>query len=104
MSLDKDLFYMARRCTLPAPAASSPTIPVPRPTLAEQLAAVEAAEEARRASVKAEAVALRATLDLSTLGAAPRGEVLYHLAHAHKHGHGYALLAAIKTYREAVGL
>lgn len=66
--------------------------------------AVEAAEAQRRTQVKAEAVALREVLDLKALRAEHRGQVLYHLAHAEEHGHGYSLLAAIMTYREAVGL
>jgi hypothetical protein len=99
---DRDLFDAAARYrTLPAPAASSPTIPVPRPTLAEGFTGIdrrcaELRERARDEARYLRGVVRESGLDLRT---ADRATVLHHLDHAETHGHVYSVQAALDVLR-----
>lgn len=92
---------MSRADTIPAPVASSPTIPVPRPTLAEELAGIyrrcaELRERARDEARYLRGVLRESGLDLRT---ADRATVLHHLDHAETRGHVYSVQAAIDVLR-----
>lgn len=92
---------MSRADTIPAPAASSPTIPVPRPTLAEELAGIdrrcaELRERARDEARYLRGVVSESGLDLRT---ADRATLNYHIDHAEEFGHLYGVQAALDVLR-----
>ena len=92
---------MSRADTIPAPVASSPTIPVPRPTLAEEVTGIdrrcaELRERARDEARHLRALVRESGLDLRT---ADRESVLDHLDHAETHGHVYSVYAALDVLR-----
>lgn len=92
---------MIRADTIPAPVASSPTIPVPRPTLAEEVTGIdrrcaELRERARDEARYLRCVVRESGLDLRT---ADRASLNYHLDHAETHGHVYSVYAALDVLR-----
>lgn len=92
---------MIRADTIPAPVASSPTIPVPRPTLAEEVAGFdrrcsELRERARDEARYLRCVVRESGLDLRT---ADRASLNYHLDHAEEFGHLYGVFAALDVLR-----
>lgn len=92
---------MSRTETIPAPVASSPTIPVPRPTLTEELAGFDRRCAELRERARDEARALRRVLRESglSLRTDDRATVLHHLDHAETHGHVYSAQAALDVLR-----
>lgn len=92
---------MSRTETIPAPVASSPTIPVPRPTLTEELAGFDRRCAELRERARDEARALRRVLRESglKLRTDDRATVLHHLDHAETHGHVYSAQAALDVLR-----
>ena len=99
--LPQDIAEAERYRTLPAPAASSPTIPVPRPTLAEEVAGFDGqcAEIVR--SIRATAVRLRDLVDSSGVALSPsdRDALDFFLARAREKGRNHDLELALITLR-----
>ena len=92
---------MSRTETIPAPVASSPTIPVPRPTLTEELAGFDRRCAELRERARDEARALRRVLRESglKLRTDDRESLNNHLDHAETHGHAYSVQAALDVLR-----
>ena len=92
---------MIRADTIPAPVASSPTIPVPRPTLAEEVTGIDRRCAELRERARDEARHLRAIVRESgpDLRLVDRATVLHHLDHAERHGHVYSVQAALDVLR-----
>ena len=92
--------------TIPAPVASSPTIPVPRPTLTEEVERFDrrCAELRERARDEARALRRLASEHALPLSTADRASLNYHLDHAVEFGHLYGVFAALDVLRSYLPL